>query len=442
MTHTHLPVGANGQAAALDPRLVAQRRRAVLLLALVLVPVALATLVGLAVLWPDGDESAARQAAVDQVLPGSSFVDATVLTVEPVDCSGPPLGPGSPIPPTLTCGNVLAAVEEGPDAGTAVALDIPAEVFLAGFAPGDGLRLLRSPAFEDIPPRYGFTDFARKTPLSLLAIVFAVIVVAVARLRGAAALLGLAFAFLIMVKFMLPGLLNGEPPVLVGLIGSAAIMFVVLYLAHGFSARTTTALAGTLFGLLLIAVLGSWAGSTARLTGLSSEENLTLTYLSGRIDPAGIVLCGIIIAGLGVLNDVTITQASAVWQLHELAPSLSARRLYASAMRIGRDHIASTVYTIVFAYAGAALPALLLLEIYQRPFVDTVTGEAIAEEVVRTLVGSIGLVLAVPVTTAVGVLLVKSVSRRDPVPDAHEAKTSASAKGLRTRSGTRQSGAG
>ncbi len=422
-----------------DPRLVAHRRRAVLLLAFVLVPVGLATLAGLVVLWPDSQQSAARQAAVEQVLPGSSFADATVLTVEAIDCSGPGLGPGSPVPATLTCGNVVAEVEEGPDAGTAVAVAIPAEIFLAGFEPGDRLRLLRSPAFDEFPVRYSFTDFGREKPLTLLAVVFAVVVVAVARLRGAAALVGLAFAFFILVMFMLPGLLNGEPPVLVGLVGSAAIMFVVLYLAHGFSARTTTALAGTLFGLALIAVLGSWAGSTARLTGLSSEENLTLTYLTGQVDPAGIVLCGIIIAGLGVLNDVTITQASAVWQLHELAPGLSARKLFTSAMRIGRDHIASTVYTIVFAYAGAALPALLLLEIYQRPFVDTVTGEAIAEEIVRTMVGGIGLVLAVPVTTAIGVLLVKSVSRSDPGPDDQDRRTSASAKGLRARSGTRQS---
>ena len=436
MTHAHLPGALDGEKGAVDPRLAAHRRRAVVLLALLLVPVGLATLVGLAVFWPDGEESAARQAAAEQVLPGSLFVDATVLTVTPVDCSGPDLGPGSPVPLILTCGDVLAQVEEGPDTGEAVALEIPAEVFLAGFEPGDRLRLLRSPAFaDDIPVRYSFTDFARKRPLTLLALVFAVVVVAVARLRGAAALGGLAFAFVILVAFMLPGLLNGEPPVLVGLVGSAAIMFVVLYLAHGFSARTTTALAGTLFGLALIAVLGSAAASTARLTGLSSEENLTLTYLAGQIDPAGIVLCGIIIAGLGVLNDVTITQASAVWQLHELAPGLTARALFTSAMRIGRDHIASTVYTIVFAYAGAALPALLLLEIYQRPFADTVTGEVIAEEIVRTMVGGIGLVLAVPVTTAIGVVLVKSVSRGDQ----GAAKTSASVNGLRTMSGTRQS---
>jgi len=120
------------------------------------------------------------------------------------------------------------------------------------------------------------------------------------------------------------------------------------------------------------------------------------------------VLCGIIVAGLGVLNDVTITQASAVWELHQISPEMPARTLFASAMRIGRDHIASTVYTIVFAYAGASLPLLLLFEIYQRPALDIVTSGVIAEEVVRTLVGAIGLILAVPVTTAIGVGIVKA----------------------------------
>ncbi len=430
MTHSHLAIDDTEP----TPQVRAQRRRAGRLLAIVLVPVALATIVGLFVLWPDGAQSAARQEATNQIIPGTVFVDGTVLAVDPYDCSGTP-SPGSPVPATLTCADVVVELADGPDAGASVSVQIPAEVYLAGFGVGDGLRLQRSAPVEDVPVSYSFTDFSRETPLTLLSIVFAVAIIAVARLRGLAALAGLGFAFLVLVAFMLPGLLNGESPIWVALVGSSAIMFVVLYLAHGFTARTTTALAGTLFGLALVAGLGSWASSWSRLTGLGSEENLTLTYLTGQIDPAGIVICGIIVAGLGVLNDVTITQASAVWQLHELAPEMPARRLFSSAMAIGRDHIASTVYTIVFAYAGAALPVLLILETLQRPFIDVVTGEAVAEEVVRTMVGSIGLVLAVPVTTAIGVLLVKSTARQ-------EAQTSASDSALRTRSGTTQSEAG
>jgi uncharacterized membrane protein len=200
---------------------------------------------------------------------------------------------------------------------------------------------------------------------------------------------------------VLPGLLSENSPTLVSLVGSAAIMFVVLYLAHGFSARTTTALVGTLFGLTLVAVMGSVAVSAARLTGLTSEETVTLQGYDPTLSFSGLVLAGIVVAGLGVLNDVTITQASAIWQLREVSPEIRWRELYRRGMTVGRDHIASTVYTIVFAYAGAALPALLLIEIYSRPLWTTVTS-SLAEEVIRTMVGAIALVLAVPVTTAAG----------------------------------------
>jgi uncharacterized membrane protein len=223
-----------------------------------------------------------------------------------------------------------------------------------------------------------------------------------------ASLVGLAFAFVILLQFVLPALLAGEPPTLVSLVGSAAIMFVVLYLAHGFSARTTTALVGTLFGLTLVAVLGSIAVSAARLTGLTSEETTRLQLYDPTLDFSGIVLAGIVVAGLGVLNDVTITQASAIWQLREVSPEITWRELYARGMSVGRDHIASTVYTIVFAYAGAALPLLLLFELSPQPLWTTVTSSAVAEEVIRTLVGAIGLVLAVPVTTAAGAFFAKA----------------------------------
>jgi uncharacterized membrane protein len=243
--------------------------------------------------------------------------------------------------------------------------------------------------------------------VAVLAVLFAVVVIAVARLRGLASLFGLAFAFFILLQFLLPGLLAGDSPTLVSLVGSAAIMFVVLYLAHGFSARTTTALVGTLFGLTLVAVLGSVAVSTARLAGLTTDETVQLNTFDPTLDFSGLVLAGIVVAGLGVLNDVTITQASAIWQLNEVSPDLSWRELYSRGMTVGRDHIASTVYTIVFAYAGAALPALLLINLYSRPLWTTITS-SLAEEVIRTMVGAIALVLAVPVTTAAGAFFAKA----------------------------------
>jgi len=216
------------------------------------------------------------------------------------------------------------------------------------------------------------------------------------------ALLGLGFAAVVVVEFILPALVQGESPLWVGLTGSAAIMFVVLYLAHGFSLRTTTALLGTFAGLALTALTGGVAVRAAHLTGITSDDNSLLAQMAGQIDPRGLLTCGIILAGLGVLNDVTITQASAVWELREAAPGMAPRRLYGTAMRIGRDHIASTIYTIVFAYAGVALPVLLLIDLYGQPLGTVLTSPDIAEELVRTMASAIALVLAVPLTTALG----------------------------------------
>jgi uncharacterized membrane protein len=207
---------------------------------------------------------------------------------------------------------------------------------------------------------------------------------------------------------------------MVALIGSSAIMFVVLYAAHGFSARTTTALVGTLFGLILIAVLGYAATRWAHLTGVASEEDYVLAAAAPDLRLTSVVMCGIIVAGLGVLNDVTITQASAVWELADSGHT-SPRQLFVRGMRIGRDHIASTVYTIVFATAGASLSVLLLIAVYDRPLLQVLQTEQFAGEIVRALVGSIGLVLAVPLTTAIGVAVVRASnasgrSRPQPVP--------------------------
>ena len=368
---------------------------------LLLVPVGLSTVVGLFVLWPGDEPTRAQQVAETYAPPGTTYPDARIVSVEEIDCG---LDPSAP--PQL-CANAVMEVLEGEGAGDFQQVELPPEVVAAGVAEGDTLVLSRDGGAEG-GALYGFADYSRDLPIIVLALAFALVVGLVARLRGLASLIGLAFAFFVLLQFVLPGLLAQESPTLVSLVGSAAIMFVVLYLAHGFSARTTTALVGTLFGLTLVAVMGSIAVSVARLTGLTSEETVTLQGYDPTLDFSGLVLAGIVVAGLGVLNDVTITQASAIWQLHEVSPELTWRELYNRGMTVGRDHIASTVYTIVFAYAGAALPALLLFELSSRPLWTTVTSSALAEEVVRTLVGAIALVLAVPVTTAAGAFFAKA----------------------------------
>jgi uncharacterized membrane protein len=372
---------------------------------LLLVPVGLATVVGLVVLWPGDEPTRAEQAAEFFLPPGTTYPEGRVSAVEPFDCSLP--GGGGAPAQQLTCANVVVQVLDGDGAGEFQQVEISAEVYAAGMEEGDVLVLTRDPAAE-AGTGYAFYDYDRDVPMVALTVAFAVVTVAVARLRGLAALVGLAFAFFVMLQFMLPGLLGDSSPTLISLVGSAAIMFVVLYLAHGLSARTTTALVGTLFGLALVAVLGSVSVATARLTGLTSDETTTLLQYDPALDFSGLVLAGVVVAGLGVLNDVTITQASAIWQLHEVDPTMTWRDLYRRGMAVGRDHIASTVYTIVFAYAGASLPLLMLFELYAQPWDVVLTTSNLAEEVIRTLVGSIALVLAVPVTTAAGAFFAKA----------------------------------
>ncbi|MDK3256481.1 YibE/F family protein [Blastococcus capsensis] len=398
-THAHSH-GPDPDAPPPTAEALGRRRRAVWLMLLILVPAALATVIGLVALWPDGEPTRAEQVAATYLPPGTTYPDARVISVERVECGDPG---GVPV----TCASVVVEVLDGDGAGDFTQLDLQSDVVANGVAEGDTLVLTRDAGAEG-GPSYQFFDYERDTPMIALAVGFAVVVGLVARLRGLASLVGLAFAFFVLLQFVLPGLLAYDSPALVSLVGSAAIMFVVLYLAHGFSARTTTALVGTLFGLSLVAVLGSLSVAAARLTGLTSEETAQLNSFDPTLDFSGLVLAGIVVAGLGVLNDVTITQASAIWQLHEVDPSMTWRELYTRGMTVGRDHIASTVYTIVFAYAGAALPLLLLFEVYSQPWQVIVTSSALAEEVIRTMVGAIALVLAVPVTTAAGAFFAKA----------------------------------
>jgi uncharacterized membrane protein len=373
------------------------------LLAGVLVPVVAALVVGAVVLWPHGSTTTASLEGITGDAPGTRYVSARAEQVEPFACQGVGSGPGT----TVVCAHVTARITSGPDRGKSAKVDVEPTVVNAGIYPGDELRLARFKAVGTLAASYAFVDFARTTTLVWLAVAFAILVVVVARVRGFAALLGLALSFVVLIKFMIPALLAGENPLAVAVVGSAAIMFVLLYLAHGISIRTTTALLGTLFGLAAAALLGTWAVGAAHLTGAGNEENVTLSAVAGEVRLSGLLLAGVVVASLGILNDVTVTQASAVWELRAVNPEASPRRLFAGAMRIGRDHIASVVYTVVFAYAGAALPVLLLINISGRPLTTIVTGEALGEEIVRTLVGCIGLVLSVPLTTAVGVALVR-----------------------------------
>lgn len=370
MVHAH----SHGPAAPAAPRTT-------FVLVVTLVSALLLTLAGLWLLWPNGGDVPDRVPAKAE---GTSFVDVTVT------------GPADPatgsIPVELATGESSRMQSPGPS--------VP-------LAEGDRITAvdISQVAQPGVDPLV-FMDFQRELPIALLAIAYAAVVLLVARWRGLAAMAGLGLAFVVLLGFTMPALLAGESAIGVALVTSSLVMFVTLYLAHGLSARTSTALLGTLVGLALTAGLAAWASGAAQITGTNDEMSAFLPSSAPGADLRGIALCGIVLAGMGVLNDVTITQASAVWELRSVAPTASRAELFASAMRIGRDHIASTVYTIAFAYVGAALPLLMMVWLVDQSPATALTSGEIAEEVVRTLVGSIGLVLAIPVTTALATLTV------------------------------------
>jgi uncharacterized membrane protein len=385
------------------------------IIAAVLIPFATAVVVGLAVLWPGGAPPHERT--------GVGFdrqtQQATVTKVDEVDCKSVNASGGTPTGDTSTaegssaqqqangiCKKATVRVDTGKDKG---------RTFTEIVQPDSSRQLSQGQevivAYAPDAPRdlqYSVTDVNRRLPMALLAGIFALAVVVVGRMRGVMALIALAVSFLLLTFFILPAILQGSNPLVVAVVGASAIMLIALYACHGLSARTSVAVLGTLLSLLLIGVLGSLFIGWSALTGNTDDNTGLIHGLYPSIDMSGLLLAGVIIGSLGVLDDVTVTQTSAVWELHAANPSMGWRGLYRAGIRIGRDHIASVVNTLVLAYAGAALPLLLLFSIAQSGVGTVANSELVAEEIVRTLVGSIGLVASVPVTTALAALVVSA----------------------------------
>ncbi|MFF8448829.1 YibE/F family protein [Streptomyces leeuwenhoekii] len=384
-------------------------------IAAVLIPFAVAVVVGLAVLWPGGAPPHERTGVgFDRQTEQATVTRVLEVSCKDVNASGvPPTGDTSTAEGSSavqqaggTCKKATIRVDTGKDKG---------RTFTEIVQPDQSRQLDQGQkvvvAYEPSAPRdlqYSVADINRRLPMALLAGIFALAVVVVGRLRGVMALVALAISFLVLNFFILPAILQGSNPLLVAVVGSSAIMLIALYLCHGLSARTSVAVLGTLISLLLIGLLGSLFIDWAALTGNTDDNTGLIHGLYPTIDMSGLLLAGVIIGSLGVLDDVTVTQTSAVWELHEANPSMGWRGLYRAAIRIGRDHIASVVNTLVLAYAGAALPLLLLFSIAQSSVGTVANSELVAEEIVRTLVGSIGLVASVPVTTALAALVVSA----------------------------------
>ena len=374
--------------------------------------IGIAVVIGAIALWPSAQH-------VDIPLPmqsaggGAVETEAGTVVVQDVGaCGSSSIGKvfaDKPEPPrnnAYTCQRSLITIDSGPHAGNKTLFEIAPGPGQPDLRAGDHIRLVRQtdPAGT---PLYSFEDYSRGLPLTLIVVAFIVVVIAVARWRGLRALLGLVFAFAVLVVFLLPALLDGKPAIPVALVSGAVILYVVLYLAHGVNLRTSSALLGTLTSMLLAAVLSWLAIEVTHLTGLSEEQNTNVATYIQHVSITGLLLAGFIIGTLGVLNDVTITQASAAFELAAVDESTSRREVFTAAMRVGRDHIASTVYTLVLAYAGGALPLLLLFSVAGRSIRDVLTGDAVAIEITRSAVGGIALALSVPLTTGIAVMLAR-----------------------------------
>jgi uncharacterized membrane protein len=356
---------------------------------------AVGTVAGMAVLWPgEVDSGFATNVAVDSER-------AEVERVEERTCAGFE---------EQECQLVIVRLENGPDEGDTARIQLGTSGLDPDVDPGDEVHVAEAP--EPRPGTeavtgagYTIVDFERRGPMLVLAVIFVLLVLLFARLRGALSLVGLAFSVGIVLLFVVPAILDGRSPLAVAVVGSLAVALVTIPLAHGGSAKSLSALLGTAASLLLTAALAVVFTELTHLTGLSTEEAVFLRVGQADLSLDGLLLAGMVIGALGVLDDVTISQASTVLALRRANPSLGFAELFRRALQVGRDHVSATVNTLVLAYMGAALPVLLIFSTADLGVGEALNTELVAKEVVATLVGSIGLIASVPLTTALATAL-------------------------------------
>jgi uncharacterized membrane protein len=361
---------------------------------------AVATVAGMVVLWPGGVDPQVGETIV------AESETATVLAVDEFACSGLD---------TDVCRQVAVQLETGPDAGERKQLVLDSGTIDPDVSEGDSLRVIENvvpPGADPVPGReYSISDFDRQQPLLLLVLLFAGLVVLFGRLRGAMSLVGLGLSLAVVLVFMVPAILVGESALAVAVVGAFAVMITTILLAHGAGPKSLAAIVGTAGALIVTVSLAVLFTDLTNLTGVATEEAALLQINDAGISLQGLLLAGMIIAALGVLDDVTVSQSSTVLALRAANPGQNFRELFMRAMDVGRDHVSATVNTLVLAYVGASLPLMLIFSSSRIGFVDAVNLELIAKEVVATLVGSIGLIAAVPITTALAALLAGRMSQ-------------------------------
>ena len=303
---------------------------------------------------------------------------------------------------------LLVKIQEGQFSGQLLEIDYGLRQFRPeglSFQPGDQLLVTVGQLPDGSVTGY-FTDYVRTQPLLILFATFVVFSVLVSGWKGVRSLISMAISLTVIIYYVIPQILAGKDPVLISITGAFFLMTVTLYLTYGWNFKSHAAVVGTFFSLIVTGLLANFFVIFTRLTGFGSEDALFLVQQAqSAINLRGLVLGGMLIGALGVLDDLVITQASAVFELHLADTGQGMRQLFRRSMRIGQDHVAATVNTLVLAYAGAALPALLLFTLSGEQFSYLINFEFVTEEIVRTLVGSLGLVAAVPITTLLACLL-------------------------------------
>ncbi|MGA1212764.1 MAG: YibE/F family protein [Solirubrobacterales bacterium] len=356
--------------------------------------IAIATIAGIALLWPDGSSDIELAAG-----PSGESEPGRIVALEANPC--PP-----PIQGECLEGRVL--IEGGLEAGREVTVELSAGGPVPDFAVGDQVRVAKA-SFGGSAPPDSVIDFERRSPMIWLAVAFVALVILFGRLRGVLSLLGLILSLAAVVVFIVPAILDGRPPLAVALVGSMAVMLITILLSHGRGPKSLAAILGTAASLLLVGLLASLATGVTNLTGFSSEEAALLAVNDPGLSISGLLVAGIVIGALGVLDDVTISQASTVLALRAAAPDEGFGSLYRRAIEVGRDHVSATVNTLVLAYVGSSLPLLLIFGVGELGAWDTVNLEIVAKEIVAMLVGSIGIIAAVPLTTALAAWLAGSI---------------------------------
>jgi uncharacterized membrane protein len=309
---------------------------------------------------------------------------------------------------------VTAKIRDGRNKGAHTSFQVYPTAGLSGVMAGDAIRIIRNPPPPEGAtmklPAYSFSDFDRRGPMLWLGIGFVVLLLASGRLHGLRALVGLVASIWLVLKFVIPSILEGNSAVAVALTGSLAVLLITIPLCYGIRAKAISAWLGTALSLFLAVALASAFTHLAHLSGAASEEATLLSASDSKISLQGLLLGGMVIGALGVLIDLTVSQASTVIALRRANPTLRFKELFGGALEVGHDHIAATVNTLVFAYAGASLPVLLIFSIGGTSFADAVNSEAVAGEVIAALVGSIGLIASMPITTALAALLATRMS--------------------------------